>query len=261
MMKWFLAVGLILITSGLILTGNYRYSSEAVTSISVANTSQTWGLTANLTKDDKIVVLIYQGGDWPVGLFDPEEETQLPLLYVGINITDPRGNLTLFLIRYIKSYERFPLSIMDINITVNEGGLDASSLYKPNTNSYWDVGGVVQFNGTYSFSVSHVYPHRDEPPSKIDVRKGIVVTEYPFTNYLPIGVIVTTAGVTLSWFSLRDRTKLKSRKKRGKTPLRYTQKLQNTKILGKDLRTSLGSNSSYSPRVPIIIFCFYSKKR
>jgi len=221
MKRWFFACGLIMIIAGLI-TAMYTCSPrEESTSVSVNNASEEWSVNANLSKGDFIWVHTTQGLDWPVGYFEVDEDFPgFGVLYVGVNITDPRGNFTLFLIKYGKvagtsdQEAIHPLSILDINLTINGGGLNATPLYRPSSNSYWYVGGIAQFSGIYTFTIVHVWPSREYAPSTIDIRKYIRVTEGPSYYLISVGITVTAAGAALTWFSLKKKPQPKFRKRK-----------------------------------------------
>lgn len=220
MKKWLFGTSLILIIAGLIAVSSACTPVETDTSMSVAKSNDSWSVSANLTEGDRVWVHTTQGLDWPYGVFDIDDENPYwGVLWVGVNITDPRGNMTLFYMKYVKdsSEEQRPLSLGLVNITTNQGGLDPTPLLREWQNnvtgewqrSYWYVGGIAQFNGTYKFTVGMLMPSREYPPSTMDIRKYIKIREYPL-YLLPIGIPLTVIGATTTWFSSRKKSKPKS---------------------------------------------------
>lgn len=212
MKKWFFAVGVIIIVVGVIVASAYSAPKEVKDYPSVNSVRQAWSVNANLIKGDTVWVEIRQGFDWPVGRFELDE-IEWPgfgILYVGVDIIEPRGNLTIFLIRFGRLATESsdvvrPLTVLDINLTINGGGLDSTLFY--NNNKYSDVGGIAQFSGTYTFTVSRMMPSREDPPSVIDIRKRLVTIQQPYTYLLPVGITVTAAGSVLMGFSFKEKPK------------------------------------------------------
>ncbi len=257
MKKWFFAVSLIFIITGLAITasgyyptkktdqnilatlhnvplmnrtdGEYSLIEGTTTGIFIpynASTAQIqfnpeqWKTSANLTEGDLLDIWIIQGLDWPEGQFDIDE--QLPggvgALHVGVNVTDPRGNFTLFDIvlgrAESSASSKFPqLTVFYINITDpknDQGGLDVSPFYV-NTGSktfYTDVGGIVQFNGTYTVEVIRPWPARKYPVTTIQLITEVSGMVYSAMYTLPVGITISSAGLALSFVSLRKKPKL-----------------------------------------------------
>jgi len=143
--------------------------------VRVAYVQDSWNVSANLNKDEFLYVCFTQGADWRQGYFEPDGDFPgFAVLYVGVNITDPRGNTTSYLCilgKQANESEETMLSFLDKIITRNEGGIDPSLYCKNATNSYYEIGGTVQFDGTYEFVIGNVYPNRNDPPASLDVRK------------------------------------------------------------------------------------------
>lgn len=176
-----------------------------------------WKVSANLIKGDMLDIWITQGFDWPNGYFDVDE--LLPggvgALHVGVNVTDPRGNFTLFDITLGRDTDQSfkPLTVFFINITdpsYNQGGLDVSPLYvnTPEHHYYMKVGGIAQFNGTYTVRVIPPWPQRKYPVTGIQMLKHISRTEYSAAYTLPAGITVSSAGIVLSFISVRRKPKV-----------------------------------------------------
>jgi hypothetical protein len=216
MRTWFLAIGLVTILAGIVMTsssGSAKFSSDfpGENKNRAAYVENSWNVSANLVKGDFLFFRFLQGAEWRQGLFDIDEEfSGQAVLYVGVNVTDPRGNTTIYLCKLGKPQtagEEVVLNFLDKNITRDEGGIDPSWFYRRPTNSYYEVGGTVQFNGTYRFVIGNVYPNRKDPPSSIDIRKVTFTTEHPYTYLLPSGIAVIGVGATITVFSLRKKTK------------------------------------------------------
>jgi len=261
MKRWFLAVSLVFIIAGLAITASGYYPIKKIdqnilatlhnvplqnrtdgayyliegTTIGMfipdnASTSEIhfnpeqWKVSANLTKGDLIEIWVIQGLDWPEGQFEIDE--QLPggygALYVGVNVTDPRGNFTLFSIVLGRATDssagsassQYPqLETFYINITdpeYNQGGLDVSPLYV-NTGDksfYMSVGGIAQFDGTYTVRVIYPWPSRKYPVTSIQIIKDVDRIVYSTAYTLPVGMTISSAGVVLSYVSLRKKPKL-----------------------------------------------------
>jgi hypothetical protein len=213
MKKWFFVTSLFIILAGasMAVSSNLSNSTSNYPGVSVAYVQNLWNVTANLNEGDFIRVYFTQGADWRQGYFEPDEEFPgFAVLYVGVNVTDPRGNTTMYFCRLGKASsdaEEKPLSLLDVNITRDEGALDPSWYYRKPSNSYYEVGGAVQFNGTYKFVLGNVFPSKEYPPASLDIRKVTFRTDYPYTYLLPLGVLVAGGGVALTWFSFRRKAK------------------------------------------------------
>ena len=213
MKKWFFATSLFIILAGvsMAVSSNLSNPTSDYPGVRVAYVQNSWNVTANLNKGDFIRVYFTQGLDWRKGYFEPDEEFPgFAVLYVGVSVTDPRGNTTMYFCRWGKASpdaEEKPLSLLDINITRDEGALDPSWYYRQPSNSCYEVGGEIQFNGTYKFVLGNVFPGKEYPPASLDIRKVTFATEYPFTYLLPSGVGVASVGVALTWFSFKRKAK------------------------------------------------------
>ncbi|MEM1515893.1 MAG: hypothetical protein QXH24_07620 [Candidatus Bathyarchaeia archaeon] len=217
MKRWFLAVSVVLIVIGSILINIAYIPVEAKDYKQIDKVSNRWSISVNLRKGQVIWVEIRQHINWSVGIFDFDEELYpgFAILYVSVDVTDPYGKDTEFLMVWGLSVEnlgsasisKYMLTILDINVTKNEGGLDPSPfLIKKGGSSYYsDVGGVVQYNGTYTFTVE-VYPSRKDPPSSIWIGQRLTWIEYPYIYMIPTGVVIDGLGATLAWFSIKKKS-------------------------------------------------------
>ena len=216
MRPWFLAIGLITIIAGVVMvsaSGRAEPSSD-YPGVRVAYAQHSWSISADLDKGDFVYFYFTQGAQWRQGLFDASDEFEgFAVLYIGVNVTDPRGNTTMYLCYLGKPAtegEEKILNFLSKNITRDEGGIDPSWYYNNVTHSYYEVGGTVQFNGTYRFVIGNIYPGRTDPPASVDVRKITFETTHPLTYLLPTGIATIGVGVTITALGLRKKTKPKS---------------------------------------------------
>ena len=166
---------------------------------SVAFVENQWNISANLTSGDLMRVLLNPAPDWSNGIFDvnPQLPDGIGALYVDINITGPDGNLTVFEITFGRSVMvNDTLHVFFINITSfsGQGAIDASAYYLNYTNSYSEVGGTIDLNGTYTFTVAKPWPERDSPPASIDIREVDTVSEFR-SIIIPLLVIPFTVFI------------------------------------------------------------------
>ncbi len=217
MRSWFLAIGLITVLAGILMissSGRADPTSD-YPGLSVAYVKNSWSISANLSKGDFLYFYYTQGAQWRQGLFDVSDEySGFAVLYVGVNVTDPHGNTTMYLEilgKESNAGEDKILNFLDKNITRDGGGIDPSWYYRKPTNSYYEVGGAVQFDGTYKFVIGNLFPQRDDPPASLDVRKVTFGIAHPLTYLLPSGIAVIGVGVPITVFSLRKQKKPKSR--------------------------------------------------
>ena len=221
MKKWFFAVSLIIIIAGAIMAMSYNTSRpEPTLEEEAAYVKEGMTLSADLHEGDIIRLWMTQGGDWKSGYFEMDEALWpgFALLYVGVNITAPRGNYTLFLMTWghgPQDTQSKLLYLVDINVTTNQGGIDpmaGGDNYRPTTNSFFSVGGTVMFNGTYAFEAMGIFPSRHDPPASMSIYKHLITTSYPLTYMLPFGIVVSGAGIALAVYSIRGKTKTRLQK-------------------------------------------------
>jgi hypothetical protein len=193
---------LVLVACALLDTNPVMAQTSDFPGVRVAYVQDSWNVSANFNKGDFLIVYFTQGADWRRGLFDIDEEFPgFAILYVGVNVTDPRGNTTMYLCKLGKLQtdgEEKILNFLDKNITRNEGGIDPSWYYRNATNSYYEIGGTVQFNGTYKFVIGNVFPAREDPPTSIDVRK-ITFTIGPYEVKFSGHAITDERNDSLVW--------------------------------------------------------------
>jgi hypothetical protein len=209
-----------------ILTGfiSMRYSnspSEIRANVPVVAVDGKWSASGYFAKGENMLVNIYQGGDWYTGQFDPpiySSDPQNGFLFLDVNITDPTGNITGYEVKYTpRSNLQPPITLWSINVTRHaEAGLNTTSFYNEVKNSYKGMGGITEYNGTYTVDLGNLYPPREEPPSRIEIRKDTTTTEYPYTFLLPTGAAIAAAGVGFLLFAYKDYRETKKKRIKGK---------------------------------------------
>jgi hypothetical protein len=222
MKKWLVAVGILLIISGLILFPStsqdskptFRVESERVAIVKTSADEKHWEVSGYLNKGDRMVVGITQGLDWPFGRFEPAPENpEIALLYVFIDIIDPppHNTKTRFVVEYALRNQQLQgggplLAVWRINVT-ESGGLNTTSLLDPDGTTYQGIGGVTLYEGVYTVKVKGTFPPREWPPTSIEIRKGILIEEKPNDSPLLLRALPTatliTVGATTSVFGLR----------------------------------------------------------
>jgi hypothetical protein len=214
--KQVLAVGIILILAGLVMVSYSNKGEKDVQSKAVNYALNAWNVTADLEKDDKILVEIRTSTTWWADenlQWEPWSPTEGgppsgAVLYGTLDIFDPDGNLTRFIITWtpmISATTQLPYGLAFFNITVlQQDGLDPTILYRPADNAYDSIGGVVKKSGTYNVTLWGIFPSRTDPPSYLGVFKGIATMKHPYVALLPGGSVVGVAGAAISIFGLRS---------------------------------------------------------
>jgi len=228
MKKWFLTVSLIMIAAGAIMATSYNLPRAGTTTEERAGyASESRTVEADLVQGDLVRLLMTQGLDWREGYFEIDDLLYpgFAILYVGVNITDPQGKNITFLTTWtpmqMSGVERPALTYLDKNVTTNlndyDGGIDPyadGSNYRPPANSFFEVGGKVTLTGKYTFHVWGIIPSRKDPPASLDVRKHQIITTYPLTYMLPLGIVVAAAGTALAAYSIVSKSKTGLKKAR-----------------------------------------------
>lgn len=218
MKKLLLVVGIVILFTGFILT-SYSYKSEqTITSEQIAHVTNAWSLSANLTKDDKMLVGILPGTNWIQSPFDDSGISGLGYLYCSVNVSDPSGSAAWFALTwaYYPQQPLAPISLWNISQEGESDGLDTSTLYRPNsTVPYEGIGGITTKSGLYTVKVYGIYPplqgteETRDPPSDLEIRKGLSYTGYPYMSFLPIGIVFAVVGSMVVIFGLSRGAKKK----------------------------------------------------
>jgi hypothetical protein len=224
MKKSVFAIGIILILTGVVMASYSNKIEENIQPSIVAYELKNWSVSANLEKDDHILVEIRLPTTWynETAMFEPTEPGEGPpsgmVLYSTVDIIDPRGNRTRFMITWtpvISETTQVPITLTYYNITVLEqDGLDPTVLYRPESNAYDAVGGIIKESGRYNVTLGNIYPPRTDPPSYLGISKATKTLERPYTSFLPVGVAVGAAGSGFSLFGLKSQKGISVKKKK-----------------------------------------------
>lgn len=213
--KWMLALGAVLMIVGLILGMLSNYNQKKITSVLVKYTTGERTVSANLQKDDKMVVELRVGSDWATPPFEiAPESSDIGVIYVNLLVLDPQRNITRFWIAYAYNIDQRRLDLWSINVTRNDGGLNTTSLYDKKAETYEGIGGVAMYDGQYVVNVTGTMPPKNAPPSYLGIFKGEIVTEYPFTYFLPLGVVIGASGTITLLMGLRSKKRKIPRKRK-----------------------------------------------
>jgi hypothetical protein len=179
----------------------------------IGYTTGSWELACNLTAGDTIVFLFREHALWVAEenssytAYDySDDDPPVAVLRVAIDITpiSPPGNTTRW---------DYALAVQDPQTTqgyayrrlvgwaitkIQNGSIDTSP-YLDSKGNVSDVGGIIPFSGTYEAKL-RVYPPRptDQPPSFLGFYHNVTVTDYPYTNLLPVGGATVIFGGTVS---------------------------------------------------------------
>jgi len=208
----------ILIIAGFILASVRNEPQTKIKGDLVKKTLNQWSVSADLEQNDKMVVEIRYGADWPRGYFEPyEENPDIGLLFVLVNVEEPSGNTTQFDVVYAQSSD-VTVALWNISV-VKQGGINTTALYDQYRNTYTAVGGIVPQNGTYTVEVDKegMWPSRFDPPAYLGIFKGVIEIEYPYAFLLPTGIVVGIVGTATSIYGWRS-TRVHRPPKRKKTP-------------------------------------------
>lgn len=159
-------------------------------------------VSANLQKNDKIVVEVRTGTNWADGIYDPVGSRSY--LYAYLEVRDPNGNSTEFEISYTPSSGGI-LALWNISVTrENLDGLNTTALYNQLLNTYDGIGGIVGYNGIYTVVLTDTWPTKTAPPSFLGIYVGKIVEQYPYIMLLPVGVAVGALGAVTTFFGFRN---------------------------------------------------------
>jgi len=216
MKKLIIAVGLIVVILGLAFIVGSNASNLQVDHefIEVFNE---WSASIYLEKDQMLQVHVTASMIWS----DPNKytvwehgEEGIALLYATINITDPEGGSTLFVVNYRLNTQTSTLWLYNITLYKEASSFNATAAFDQEAQMYMVVGGAAIYSGEHKVKVFGIYPPREEPPAKIQLWKGTVKTVYPYTFLHPTGIVVVGAGVTTSLFGIIKREQKRKHKRR-----------------------------------------------
>jgi hypothetical protein len=182
-----------------------------VASVPVNNVFHDWEVSGYLNKNDKMLVEIRYALEWlDDTIYEPSDVPDIGLFFHSVDIIDPLGNITRFIVTWSRKAGEYSLKIW--NITIAENGnnatIDTTILYRPESHAYDGIGGIIKMNGTYKAKVHGIWPSTTRgkyPPSYLGIRKGEIVTIKPYTFLLPVGLVSAFSGAILSIHSLERR--------------------------------------------------------
>ena len=215
--------GIMLAIAGYLCIGNYNTPiiRESVNEVKATDnsgkaSSYSWNVTASFAKGDVICGLVlepqYREPGWfqvlePRGSVLPYGYIEYPHIFVRLYLYNKDGNLIYPLIEMVwvnnpEAKEPVKSHFYIYNMTY---------LYDENsTNQYFPVDVVpgtswivltpkgAPDNGTYTLKVSAFgasIPPVDNPPTRIALGKKSVMSDYPYTFLLPIGIGLVSSGV------------------------------------------------------------------
>jgi len=227
--KW-IAVGLILIFSGLIMipmgmnTVSISFIPDPENFYTKTNT---WNISGYFEKDRRLTLSITPAEKWGLVAGDfmgslPDEfakynETiagmvrtyHIDYIYLFINITDPKNGTTRFCALYFtvnNPNALFPPINPDpfvVAVSSNDGGLKfPDQLIVDREGNYLyldDIWGITTYNGTYKISIWEDPELRAlGSPLKLELQSARIIEEYPYYSLVPVGGVVVGTGVVSS---------------------------------------------------------------
>lgn len=204
-------IGVIIILSGVILVSYSNKSEETSTWSIVAYEDNKWNVSTVLQKSDLFRVNVLTPLEWAEGQFEAGPLESTGILYSAVNISDPEGDATMFVVEWIISSQAptRQLTIWNISVASEGDGLNlvflahGTQTENPESGIYL-LGGVTTKSGLYNATVYGIYPAREEPPSRLEIAKNIKVTKYPYTSLFPLGTGIGAVGVITSFLGVRS---------------------------------------------------------
>jgi len=242
--KW-IALGLILIFSGLIMipTGaNLTSSAFVPESKDYPPVTNDWSISGYFEANRKLTLSITPNDEWAMlggefyGDIPPEFamlnntilSQHISYIYLRINITDPKGGITSFCALYFilessRTWKQY-LALEAVAVSSNDGGLKFPEYIlsdKWEKYLYLDLNkdraifGITSYNGTYRVHIKEDPALKSlGPPLKLELRSERIVETHPYYFLVPVGGVIASAGVFSSIFGMKATTKPKRRKKR-----------------------------------------------
>jgi len=209
MRKAFVALGIILLFAGVIVTSASAIPTEKSERSTVATAPRNeWEISGRLNEGNKLSVE-----------FNPPDLDELlvpePTLKLLVEVTDPHGGKTVFEMEFKTGFGGNTV-LNNITLVSKEDGLTVSN---PPT----EVGGIVPCTGDYLANITtrktarYITPREEEfwAPSNLRLVKEVVHKEYPYLFVLPIGVMLMVVGGSLLFWGVRSsKRKLRLRKKK-----------------------------------------------
>jgi len=228
--KW-IAIGLILVLSGLIMIP-IGINSTSIGFISDTKSptyteTNSWNISGYFKENRKLTLTITTNNKWGLMAADfwgdlPEEFAMLNetikglnmyYIYLTVNITDPKNGTTMFRVLYVTPKNPSsntlapPLRLFSVAVSFNDGGLKFPDELVVKENNYLylkedvggDVWGITTYSGTYKVSIKEDSTLKVfGPPLKLKLESALVVKESPYYFLVPIGGVVVSTGVVSS---------------------------------------------------------------
>lgn len=211
MRKAFVALGIILVFAGVIVTSASTIATEKSERSTVATAPRnSWEVSGRLNEGDKLSVE-----------FNPPNLDELlvpdPTLKLLVEVTDSHGGKTVFEVEFKRGFGGNTL-LNNVTVVSKEDGLTVSDP------PIQEVGGTVPYTDDYLANITtrktarYITPTEGEEywaPSNLRLVKEVVHKEYPYLFGLPIGILLVVVGGSLSFWGVRSsKRKLRSRKKK-----------------------------------------------
>jgi len=184
MRKTPLALGIILVFTGVLVSSISTSPTEKSKELVVQPQEKQWNITGYFYVNEKLIVDL----GVPTAEFIPDGKVNFT-----VTIGDPTGETSVFLLTYYHEYQIFTKYILESS---------SNALYVDEPPTF--VGGIVQSEGNYTAQVdtneaSWLYP--DAP--QLGLKKEILERSYPYRNFLPLGVVLIIGGTFLSIWATR----------------------------------------------------------
>jgi len=209
MRKAFVALGIILLFAGVIVTSASAIPTEKSERSTVATAPRNeWEISGRLDEGNKLSVE-----------FNPPNLDELlvpePALKLRVEVTNSHGGKTVFEMEFKRGFGGNTV-LNNVTVVSKEDGLAVSN---PPT----EVGGIVPYTDDYLANITtrktarYITPREEEfwAPSNLRLVKEVVHKEYPYLFVLPIGIMLMVVGGSSSFWGVRSsKRKLQSRKKK-----------------------------------------------
>jgi len=221
--RWAVAVGLLLLLLVPVLLTSYKtiYATPEVTQGSASTTDTSnlsaWECTGNFSANDVIMVEFLPNIFWAQNpaAFDVLDNGT-PVLYVDMNITDPKSNMSQYelWLTYDRTNNRFSV----INVTALSLGEGINStVFVPNkfTMTYTFIAGTAKLNGTYfanvtfvGFAVNYRANGTYKPAAfELFYARTVLQLSQPYASLLYVGYAIIPAGAIFLVYGVLKRTK------------------------------------------------------
>jgi len=221
--RWAVAVGLLLLLLASVLLTSYKtiYATPKVTQgpASTTDTSNlsAWECTGNFSENDVIMVEFLPNIFWAENpaAFDVLDN-RMPVLYVDMNITDPKNNMSQYELWLTFDQTNNHFSVINVTALSFGEGIN-STVVVPNkfTMTYTFIAGTAQLNGTYFANATFVgfmVDYRANGTYKPAVfelfyARTVLQLSQPYASLLYVGYAIIPAGVIFLIYGGLKRTK------------------------------------------------------